>query len=278
MHFGTGYGPDEVIRHTPGKTRIEIWREVAEMIRGEIGEATWLGSGCPLWASIGLVDGIRIGNDIGVSWAGNLSAESLLRDLATRNFANQILWQVDPDCILLRESHHNLSDAEVRSLALYAGMSGGVVMTSDDLDEISTERIELLKLMCNQERSACHFPLLGQASMLNERAGENRKNAVVSHRSRSIDPVLVEYRPGKSNSKDDCPGAIFIFNTGDFPLQRTYPLETFGISTPMYLFNWTENQPSCHAGDRVSCTLQPHDGVLFFLSQQSFGQRPDRLP
>jgi alpha-galactosidase len=278
MHFGTGYGPDEVIRHTPGKTRIEVWRELAEMIREEIGDAAWLGCGCPLWASIGLVDGIRISSDIGVSWAGNLSAESLLHDLANRNFANHILWQVDPDCILLRDQYHNLSNVEVRSLALYVGMSGGVVLTSDDLEELSPERIDFLKLFCLAERSVCCFPLLGQASLQYERVGENRKNAIVGHRSRSIDPALVEYRPGKTNSNDLCAGAIFIFNTGDYLLQRTYPLDTFGISTPMFVFNWVENQSSPLAVDRIRCTLQPHNGVLLFLSDQPFVKRPDRLP
>lgn len=97
------------------------------MIRQEIGdEAVWLGCGCPLWCTFGLVDGIWIGGDVGVDWKGGLSAQSLLRDLAARNFANHILWQADPDCILLRERFHNLSDNEVRSLAIYAGMSGGI--------------------------------------------------------------------------------------------------------------------------------------------------------
>jgi hypothetical protein len=157
-------------------------------------------------------------------------------------------------------------------------MSGGVVMTSDELDQATSERIELLKLLCHQTRSVCSFPLLSQASIQYERIGENRKNAPVRHRSRSIDPVLVQYRPGKSISNEDSPCAMFIFNTGDYPLQRTYPLEIFGILTPTYLYNWTEYQPSCQAVDRIRCSLQPHEGVLIFLSQKPFAKRPDRLP
>jgi alpha-galactosidase len=106
MYFGSEYGPERAAWHTPGHTRIEIWRRVGEMIRQEIGDATWLGCGCPLWAAVGLVEGIRIGNDVGVNWSGDLSGQSLLRDLATRNFANHILWQVDPDCVLLRDRFH----------------------------------------------------------------------------------------------------------------------------------------------------------------------------
>lgn len=91
MHFGSEHGPDHARWHTPGLTRIEIWRRTAEMIREEIGDALWLGCGCPLWVPVGLVDGVRIGRDVGVTWHKGLSAQSLIRDQATRNFANHIL-------------------------------------------------------------------------------------------------------------------------------------------------------------------------------------------
>ncbi len=169
MFFGGHYSPEEVVYHTPGMTRIEVWRRLAEMIRAELGEDTlWLGCGCPLWASVGLVDGIRIGGDVGISWSGSLSAQSLLRDQTTRNFANHILWQIDPDCILLRHDYHNLSDPEVRSLAIFAGMSGGVSITSDKLDELSPERLRLWRLVLPTQRASCYHPFLGQAQLYYE--------------------------------------------------------------------------------------------------------------
>lgn len=39
MHFGCAHGSDRAMWHTPGMTRIEIWRRVAEMIRNEISGA-----------------------------------------------------------------------------------------------------------------------------------------------------------------------------------------------------------------------------------------------
>ena len=200
MLFGSEYGPDRADWHTPGMTRIEIFCKVAEMIRREIGQdAIWLGCGCPLWASVGLVDGVRIGGDVGVDWSGGLSAQSLLRDQATRNFANHILWQADPDCILLRERFHNLSDHEVRSLAIYAGMSGGVMMTSDHLGDLSPERIRLWKLLLNPDWRECSFPFLGQTSLsylrqTNPRTGRPTLEAVAN------DPVLVQVRTWRDNS------------------------------------------------------------------------------
>jgi alpha-galactosidase len=164
MLFGSEHGPDTARWHEPGLSRIAIWRRMASLIREEIGDALWLGCGSPLWASVGLVDAIRIGRDIGVKWQGHYSAESLLRDQLTRNHGSGILWQADPDCILLRGRFHELSDEQVRSLALFAGLAGGVLMSSDKLDELPPERARLFAALLRERRLECEFRSLGSAS------------------------------------------------------------------------------------------------------------------
>lgn len=246
MFWGAEYGLDRARWHTPGMTRIEIWRRVAEMIRAEIGNALWLGCGCPLWASVGLVDGIRIGRDVGVEWRGDLSAQSLLRDAATRNFAHHILWQADPDCILLRERFHHLTDAQLRSLALYAGMIGGVTMTSDALDELSPEGLRLWKSLLAP--GLCRFPFLGQA-----------------------DPVSVQVRDGN-------PSAVLIFNTTDAPVERTYAFDALGLANARYVYDWTKKTFEVSETPKVSVILAPHDSALLFVSELPIKQIPERLP
>lgn len=162
MLFGSEHGPDRAVWHRPGLSRIAIWREMARIIRAEIGEALWLGCGCPLWASIGYVDAVRIGRDLGVTWYGEYSAESLLRDLATRNHANGVLWQADPDCLLLRDRFHELDDNQIESLARYGAACGGVLMTSDTLAELSPRRAVLFAELLNSPSPPCTFPLLGE--------------------------------------------------------------------------------------------------------------------
>jgi len=164
MNAGSEYGPDRARWHQDGLTRIEVWMRMARLIREEIGDALWLGCGSPIFAPVGLVDAMRIGRDIGVSWSGHQSAESLLRDQTTRSFANGILWQADPDCILLRDRFHELSDIEVDSLARFAGLAGGVLMTSDHLSELSPARKALLReLLSDGKARPCDFPRLGAA-------------------------------------------------------------------------------------------------------------------
>jgi alpha-galactosidase len=159
--FGSEHGPDRAVWHESGLSRIAIWRRMMSAMRAEIGDALLVGCGCPLWASVGLIDAARIGRDVGVSWSGEYSAESLLRDQLTRNHAAGTLWQADPDCILLRSCFHELTNDQVESLAHFAGLSGGVLMTSDRLDDLSPVREAMLASLLRDDCVGCAYPGLG---------------------------------------------------------------------------------------------------------------------
>jgi hypothetical protein len=282
MFWGAGFGPDQVLHHIPGMTRVEIFLKVLKMIREEIGNDTpWLGCGCPLWPSIGFVDGIRISGDIGVDWDGiGFSAQSLQRDQAIRNFTNHILWQIDPDSVLLRERYHNLTDIEVRSLALYAGMSAGAMMTSDNLGDLGTARIRLWKMILNPARRTCRFPLLGQTTnsyvfKVDVATGRHVLKTIPN------DPVLVQVRDihASPDPKMDSRtiATILFLNTGDKTVQRSYPLALLDLKGPLYVFDWTASQSWPAAVDTLSVTLAPHDCVLLFLSPEPIQSTPDQL-
>jgi hypothetical protein len=266
MFFGSEHGPQRAVWHTPGMTRVEIWRQMAEMIRAEIGDATWLGCGCPLWAPVGLVDGMRIGRDVGVRWQGDFSAIGRLRDTATRNFANGVLWQSDPDVVLLRERFHQLTEAEVRSLALYAGLTGGVLMTSDDLQALSEERLRLWKFLLSLDRGACNFPLLDRHAAVYIRPGEETGNAF-----EGADPVVVQVRSGiRAGDPEREMEVVFCFNVSEQPVQRTYPLAALGLSGLRHVFEWVSGEAAADPVEALNLLLPPHDGRLFFLSPQPY--------
>jgi alpha-galactosidase len=190
MHLGSTYGPDEAVWHQDGLTRIEIWMMMLRLIREEIGEARLLLCGSPIWAPVGYAEGMRIGRDVGVSWSGHYSAQSLLRDQTARGYANGILWQSDPDCILLRSNFHELSDAQVTTLANFAGLAGGVVMTSDNLDEVSPERKGLFAGFLRQTTpNPSGFPQIGK-SPISYTLGTNHQNRTAA--IPKADPVLVQ--------------------------------------------------------------------------------------
>jgi len=181
MNAGMEYGPDAARWHEEGLSRVQVWRRMAELIRTEIDDALWMGCGCPLWASVGYIDAARIGRDIGVQWRGEYSADSLLRDQLTRNHASGILWQADPDCVLLRDRFHELSEDEVRSLLVFAGLSGGVLTTSDKLDEIPSTNAHLFVALLRETRLSCRFRDLGSNQSLIVQSATRPDGSIVTN-------------------------------------------------------------------------------------------------
>lgn len=211
MHLGSIYGPDEAVWHEAGLSRIAIWMKMARLIRDEIGDALWLCCGAPLLPPIGLCDAMRIGRDVGVKWSGDQSAESLLRDQSTRNYMHGIFWQADPDCVLLRERFHELSDAQVDSLATFAGLAGGLAMTSDQLDEVPPARRDAFaSLIGDATPYSCDFPELGnepdgvlvQRIVLGNVAHLNLFNTTGQPVSRTIGGVVIDLAPYQSRQVD----------------------------------------------------------------------------
>jgi hypothetical protein len=249
MHLGSLYGPDEARWHLDGLSRIEIWMRMARLIREEICDAVLLACGSPVWAPIGLVDAMRVGRDIGVTWKGHYSAESLLRDQTARNFANGILWQADPDCVLLRDRFHDLTDEQVRSLAIFAGLAGGVLMTSDHLGEVSQARRALLRRLAGAgEAFACDFPLLGSGPLTHAIAtGPTGRPMMVSEG----DPVLVQ----RVRRVD---GSVLanVFNTGDLATDRLVPWALAGSPGPVPVTE--EGAPVTASARGVHVALGPH--------------------
>lgn len=236
MQFGSEHGADDAVYHTPGMTRIEIWRRTAEMIRAEIGDALWLGCGCPLWASVGLVDAVRIGRDVGVAWDGARPAAELVRDVANRSFGNGILWQTDPDCILLRDRFHFLSDTEIRASALFGGLLGGVLMTSDALAELSPERLRLWKFLLDTPIRECRMPLLAQSL-----------------------PVLVLV----IHSADW--DGVFVWNLGATEVVFETAWSALGLQVPETVVDWMAREIPLEAA-QLTCALAPHESKLVLVT------------
>lgn len=218
LHLGSTYGPHEAVWHKDGLSRIEIWMTMLRIMREEIGDAILLLCGSPIWAPVGYAEGMRIGRDVGVSWSGHYSAQSLLRDQTARGFANGILWQSDPDCVLLRSNFHELSDAQVNSLAHFAALAGGVLMTSDNLDEVTPERKEMFSTFLRQTDAVpSRFPELGQ-SPISYTLGTNylHKPAAIA----KAEAVLIQETDGPAGPRR------LIFNTGGTSASLTVPTAT----------------------------------------------------
>ncbi len=141
--------------HDPSMTRAQALRKALEIIREAAGEHVFLvGCGCPLGPGVGLLDAMRIGPDVDPHWVPHYfgrswfvrdeptmpAARNAIRNILTRSTLHRRWWINDPDCLLVRDQDSHLTEAEVRSLASLIGLSGGLLVLSDDMPQVSEER------------------------------------------------------------------------------------------------------------------------------------------
>ncbi|HEX5940236.1 MAG TPA: hypothetical protein VFZ12_07730, partial [Dehalococcoidia bacterium] len=152
-------------RHDPRQAPIEAYREGLAIIRRAAGERFVLGCGAPQLASVGLVDGMRIGPDVAPWWRARgprdaagiptevprinsaPAAEAAIRNTLQRAWSHGTLWLNDPDCILARDTQTKLTAAEIESLATVIGLSAGMTLLSDNLPELSEQALRTLSFI-----------------------------------------------------------------------------------------------------------------------------------
>lgn len=116
-------------------------------------DAFLIGCGCPLGPAVGIMDAMRISADTGPTWAPEFplpwwdhstlpSLRAMVRNSITRACLGHRWWHNDPDCVLLGETT-SLTDSEVVSAATVVAMTGGMLLLSDDLSQLSAERLSI---------------------------------------------------------------------------------------------------------------------------------------
>lgn len=153
-------------RVDPNMTRTQAYRAALQAVRDGVGpERFILGCGSLMAPSVGFFDGNRIGPDVAPIWRfmtraerespaprprtpdDPLSAETAIRNTLTRSWMHGRLWANDPDCLLVRTDRTKLTLDETRTLASVIGLSGGMMLSSDDLEKLPADRIDLISML-----------------------------------------------------------------------------------------------------------------------------------
>jgi alpha-galactosidase len=123
-------------------TRVEAYREGMAAINDAADGAFILGCNAPMWPSLGLVDGMRIADDIERQQHRFIQ----LRDeIFFRNWCHQRLWINDPDCLVLRNIPAQFaSEANYRLHIATVVASGGILMLGDRLESLSERQKALV--------------------------------------------------------------------------------------------------------------------------------------
>lgn len=116
--------------HTPAD-REAVYRSAVQTIRQTAGEDIFLlGSGAPLFASLGVLDAVRTGPDVAPMWT-NYATDDPSDALAFNALRNAVerLWLrgligIDPDVVFVRHARNLLSEQQMQWLKDAATLSG----------------------------------------------------------------------------------------------------------------------------------------------------------
>jgi alpha-galactosidase len=198
-------------RQDPRQTPVEAYREGLAIIRRAMGERFVLGCGGLQLPSVGLVDGMRIGPDVMPWWRARgerfadgqrpelprinsrPAAEASIRNTMNRQWMHGKLWLNDPDCVLARETETKLSDDEIESLITVVGLSGGLIVLSDNLSRLSERSIRRLSFILPPLPQGAAVPTLFDSDLPDRMellAGERLVVALFNWSDESRDLIL----------------------------------------------------------------------------------------
>ncbi|MEA4894315.1 MAG: glycoside hydrolase family 36 protein [Oscillospiraceae bacterium] len=143
------------------KTRGQVMCEFFEFLREISGGKIILGCGAPLGAAFGLFDYCRIGSDVALKWEDSfLSAIRYRERVSTFNALTSTVgrWRLngkafysDPDVFILRDCGNSLTEDEKYTLYMINSVLGGLIFTSDNINEYTDSQMELLKALLSPE-------------------------------------------------------------------------------------------------------------------------------
>lgn len=141
------------------KTRGQIMTEAMEFLRECVGDKLILGCGVPLGPAFGMVDYCRIGCDVGLDWNDKfhmrflhrerVSTLNALRNVIGRRHLNGRAFLNDPDVFFLREDNISLTEIQKETVATINHMFGGLIFTSDNIQNYDTRKNLIFDRMMN---------------------------------------------------------------------------------------------------------------------------------
>jgi len=141
-------------------SRIEAYRQGMEaVLRGCDDDTVVLGCNAPMWPSFGLVTAMRTSGDIRRAW---WSFESLARQNLSRCWQNGILWDSDPDCVVLaKDSVFGVKDDVPENEWMFHATSihavGGFILSGDKAENLHEKEIGILKKLLTPTGKGARF-------------------------------------------------------------------------------------------------------------------------
>lgn len=139
-------------RYQPGVTGVQAYRMGMEAIAAGAGDAWLLGCNAPMWPSLGLVDAMRVSDDVE---RHPHRFEQIAKETFYRSWQHRQLWQIDPDCVTLTSLPDQATDAASYVFHRTAMLAcGGLLLSGDPLPEITPfAKTSFTQLIARQKRN-----------------------------------------------------------------------------------------------------------------------------
>jgi len=238
----------EVQHSKKGKTSVQIFRSVMDIIREAVGPGSFITANrAPYSPLIGYVDAMRIERDQSWNWDEQTTGH-ILQESYNSQFFNNIFWQNDPDVVFLRNYRSYYSDDEQKSLAFWIGFMGGSIGISDNFKLMENEKLQMWRFLePNKRPQSASLPYWG-ANVRNKVAVRKLKN--------------------------EKGWAVLILNDSAKPVSETYMMNSLIGQKDVWVFVWEPGfSLGLGKGTRLSVTLGSHESKLYYLSDEK--QNPE---
>ncbi len=247
-HLSYAYKDSNLVkREEPGRTDTQIFRNICQLIRTEIGPGSlWMANQTPYAPLIGFADIVKISDHQNTALESK-TLRNILQESWYSHYFNNLFWQNSPGEIVL-SGENKLSKDECLSLMRWAAILGGAVGTCDDMTQWTDEQLRQFRFLEPSKRPKnAYLPFWPN--------NENIKVAVRIYKA------------------DRSWGLLFV-NDSMERQNKIFLLHNLIEKEEAYVFSWDESQQPLGNQNQLSVTLQPGQSKLFYLTERNQAPHP----
>ncbi len=248
------------IRHDPEATGCEAFRKGLEAFRSGMAERTFLLGAAGFGPSLGICDGMRVGEDVGARWDwsrvnvhagerdryhGSGNVKRCIESLLNSHYMHRRFWINDGDYLVVRTDRSELSLREAETWASVVALSGTSVVLGDRMKTLPRERLGIISRI---------LPVYGKAGI------------PIDFLEKSIPEVLVL----NVSNKDERWKIVGLFNYSDQPAVKSVEKRRLGLKGDRYhAFSfWDQKYLGC-IREKLSVRLEPHSCAVVSLRKDT---------
>ncbi len=240
----------KIKRANPGKTSVQIYREILQLIREEIGQGSlWMADHIPYGPTIGFADIVKVSNPTNTGW-DDKGVGNMLQETYFTQYFNNIYWQNNPGNINQGSSSNLLTETEKTSLALWKAILGGAVGTSDDMTSWTKQQLDFFRFLePNKRQQNAFLPFWPNPN--------------------EIKVAVRVYKQQKSWS-------VLFFNDKNVSVNKLFDIFDLVEEEKIYVFGWKPGNTIAFGElSQIQINLEPHQSRLFYLSRDNDAPSPN---